>query len=192
MSLVVKTTRLYKKEIVDVLAQEGTLSKILYGENEVWVKTDVLKPVPTKRQPKSLVVLTITPDDPFIEYLKTPEAATKLSLEAQCEEMDFAVRKQYTAMTGGDELVVGEGYNVAPHSADKQGCEGSVSFNMPKDESIVSAQYRGMMKQRPGLINRIGFVWALVGAGFKVTRSKDGVEDSQVPGPIGTAVPLQQ
>ncbi len=65
MSLVVKTTRLYKKEIVDVLAQEGTLSKILYGENEVWVKTDVLKPVPTKRQPKSLAVLSITPDDPL-------------------------------------------------------------------------------------------------------------------------------
>lgn len=161
----------YKNRPVEVIETSGSLSKIDDNGNVFSVKTVSLKAPKTPRRPKSLNITTLTDDmKPFLTYLLSEQAKTLLTLEAQCEEMDFAVRKQYTSLTGGDELVTGEGYNVAPESAKKEGCEGSVTFVMPTDESIVPAEIRAMMVQRPGLINRIGFVWALVEAGFRVTR----------------------
>ena len=102
----------------------------------------------------------------FLEYLKTPEANTLLTLEAQCPEMDFAVRQQYKKLTGED-LLEGGGYNVAPPTAKKQGCEGSVTFVVPAEMPL---EFKDMMVQRPGLINRIEFLWLLVEQGFRVTR----------------------
>lgn len=160
----------FKNRPVEVLAESGTLSKVAEGGNEFWVKSQSLKPQP-KRRPTSLTVMEMSdPLKPFVEYLKTPEAQTKLMLEAQCEEMDFAVRKQYAALTGGDRLELGHGYNVAPPSAGKQGCEGSVTFKMPENLELIPSEVVGMMTQRKGLINRIGFVWLLVEQGFRVTR----------------------
>jgi hypothetical protein len=161
----------YKNRTVEVIETSGSLSKINDDGNEYSVKTASLKAPKTPRRPKSLNIVTITESmKPFVTYLLTAQAKTLLTLEAQCEEMDFAVRKQYTALTGGDELVEGAGYHVAPESAKKEGCEGSVTFVMPTDESIITPEITAMMTQRPGLINRIGFVWALVEAGFKVAR----------------------
>ena len=164
---------IYKKRNVEVLESFGSLTKIDDNGNIYSVHTTALTtPKPTKaRRPKSLNIYAITDEvKPFVEYLKTEPAKTHLHIEAQCEEMDFAVRKQYTSLTDGDELVEGAGYRVAPHSEDKQGCEGYVTFVMPTDETIIPAEVRAMMVQRPGLINRIGFVWALVEAGFRITR----------------------
>lgn len=117
--------------------------------------------------PRSLRIKGMKPEFAhFLEYLKTPAANALLTLEAQCPEMDFAVRQQYHKLTG-DDLFEGAGYNVAPSTAGKQGCEGSVTFVMPDEMPL---EISDMMVQRPGLINRIEFLWLLVEQGFRVTR----------------------
>ena len=160
----------FKKREVEVVEEGANTTKVREGENEYWVKTAQLKS-PKKRRPTSLAITQMTETlKPFVDYLTTPEAQTKLSIEAQCEEMDYAVRRQYAALTGGGELHLGYGYNVAPNSAGKQGCEGSVTFKMPDNPAVIPAEVTAMMTQRPGLINRIGFVWMLVDVGFRIER----------------------
>jgi hypothetical protein len=165
---------IYRKSTVEVLEQSGTLSKIRDdNDNEFTVKTNSLKPVPASRVPRSLTVLSphdseVAEFDRFIDYLRTPEAQTSLHLEAQCPEMDFAVRQQYRKLTCGAELKEGEGYHVAPSRSNKTGCEGCVTFVMPPFE--LPTPIKSLMVQRPGFINRIGFVWLLIEQGFYCTR----------------------
>lgn len=159
----------YRKQPVEVVEQSATLSKIRTEDgNEFTVKTTSLKPLTKPRTPRSLRVMTKSEEiQKFIDYLRTPAANTKLHLEAQVEEMDFAVREQYRKMTGGEELVEGFGYHVAPFSAGKTGCEGVVTFAPPIN---IPAEIKDLMVQRPGLINRISFVWLLVEEGFRASR----------------------
>jgi len=119
------------------------------------------------RVPRSLRIQGMKPEyAQFLEYLKTPAAKCLLTLEAQNPEMDLAIRQQYQKLTG-DELVEGSGYNVAPNTANKQGCEGSVTFVVPDELPLA---IRDMMVQRSGLVNRIEFLWMLVEQGFRITR----------------------
>lgn len=121
------------------------------------------------RIPRSLKVAVYEPTlEGFIAYLRTPQARTLLTLQAQCPDMDFAVRQQYHKLSG-ENLVEGQGYTVGLESSKKRGCEGDVSFVMPAE---VPEEVTARMKQRPGFINHIDFVWMLIGQGFRVTRGK--------------------
>lgn len=122
------------------------------------------------RAHRSLKIKTLTTDlASFVNYLRTPEANTRLYLEAQDQTMDGPIRDQYRRLTNGEELILGAGYHVAPESAKKQGCEGSVTFIPPAQ---MPDEVLRMMPQRHGLINHIDFVWLLVEQGFRVTRAK--------------------
>lgn len=164
--------KVYRKERVEVLEESGTLSKIRTENAEFWVKTYVLKSANAPHFSRSLVIMsppdrTLDAFMKFIDYLRTPAAQTKLHLEAKCPEMDYAVRDQYRKLTGGAELVEGEGYHVAPSHSRKTGCEGYVTFVVPE---FIPDEVRVLMVQRPGLINKISFVWLLIEQGFRCSR----------------------
>lgn len=170
-SVTFPSVMLFRKSPVTILEPpQGTLVKIQDDNDNIFsVKLDSLKPLST-HIPRSLTVAKLTPEvEPFVEYLRTAEAGTKIYLEARNPKMEYAVREQYRKMTG-ESLVEGAGYNVAPDTARKEGCEGGVTFRMPSDESIIPADVKAMMVQRPGFINRISFVWMLIEQGFRVTR----------------------
>jgi len=149
-----------------ITAIDSDFAEVDYGHGPK--KTSVTRLVLVKTHvPRSLRIQGMKPEYVhFLEYLKTPAANCLLTLEAQCPEMDFAVRQQYLKLTG-EHLVEGKGYNVAPNTAGKQGCEGSVTFIVPPEMPLA---IKDMMVQRPGLVNRIEFLWMLVEQGFRITR----------------------
>lgn len=118
--------------------------------------------------PRFLSITKATPEiEDFITYLHTPEANCSLYLEARNPDFEEAIREQYKRLSG-EELMLGEGFNVAPHSASKQGSEGSVKFTAlqayPKEIQEM------LSPDGTGHINHISFVWLLVEKGFKVSR----------------------
>lgn len=103
----------------------------------------------------------------FIAYLRTPAAHCTLELEARNPDFDTPIREQYRRETG-EELVEGKGYRIAPHSADKQGSEGSVRFTALAEYPPDVVEL--LSPDGTGHINHIGFVWLLVKEGFRVVR----------------------
>lgn len=101
-----------------------------------------------------------------IVYLLSAAATTKLTLEAKNKDVDMAVRDQYKTLTGVW-LEEGNGYHVAPESARKQGCQGSISFKVsPEHERALS----GLNMRKPGFIDNLALLWLLVERGLRVTR----------------------
>ncbi len=128
----------------------------------------VEEPVKVPAKPRYLAIANSTPaTQDFITYLRTPEAHCLLGLEARNEREDENLRKQYRDLTG-EELVEGEGYHVAPISADKHGPEGRVTFNVPAEVPVEIAE---RMVQKEGLINHLDFLWLLVQEGFRIKRA---------------------
>lgn len=101
-----------------------------------------------------------------IAYLLSPRAKAKYSLEARNADVDMAVRDQYKTLTGLW-LEEGNGYHVAPDSARKQGCQGSISFAVTAEhEAGLSA----LNMRKPGFIDNLALVWLLIERGARITR----------------------
>lgn len=105
-------------------------------------------------------------DEAAIVYLLSPAAKLKLSLEARNVDVDMAVRDQYKTFTG-IWLEEGNGYHVAPPSAKKQGCQGSLSFVVSAEHEVALSR---LNMRKPGFIDNLALLWLLVERGARVTR----------------------
>jgi len=158
---------LYHGIEVEVLERRQSSSTIVLSGDQCTVNNKSLKPVKVPAKPRYLEIAKSIPEiQDFIVYLRTPEACCLLGLEARDERADNGIRKQYRDLTG-EELIEGEGYNVAPLSAGKQGCEGYVTFVVP---AVIPEEISVRMVQREGLINHLDFLWMLIKEGFRIKR----------------------
>jgi hypothetical protein len=139
-----------------------------------FVQPSAHSPLPVKMRKPSTKYLTALNLDcsavgtkEFIAYLRTPAAHCTLELEARNPDFDVPIREQYKRETG-EELVEGKGYRIAPHSANKQGSEGSVRFTALAEYPPDVVEL--LSPDGTGHINHIGFVWLLVKEGFRVAR----------------------
>ena len=161
----------FKGHDVEVLEVGKSLSRISEQGIEFWVKNSQLKEKMAKASARYLTALNLDCNaagtKEFVAYLRTPEAHCTLELEARNPDFDTPIREQYKRETG-EELVEGKGYRIAPHSADKQGSEGSVRFTALAEYPPDVVEL--LSPDGTGHINHIGFVWLLVKEGFRVVR----------------------
>jgi hypothetical protein len=161
----------FKGHDVEVLEIAGNLARISEQGIEFSVRTKQLKEKKAKASARYLTALNLdcsaAGTKEFIAYLRTPAAHCTLELEARNPDFDTPIREQYRRETG-EELVEGKGYRIAPHSADKQGSEGSVRFTALAEYPPDVVEL--LSPDGTGHINHIGFVWLLVKEGFRVVR----------------------
>jgi len=161
----------FKGHDVEVLEITGNLARISEQGIEFSVRTAQLKEKKAKPIARYLASLNMNcnavGNKEFIAYLRTPEAHCTLEIESRNPDFDSPIREQYKRETG-DELVEGRGYRIAPHSANKQGSEGSVRFTALAEYPPDVVEL--LSPDGTGHINHIGFVWLLVKEGFRVAR----------------------